>query len=113
MKISRVISAGLSGLLGDNGHVSWTDDETGTYLSFTGICSRLTEEIGVKISRVISARLSGLGDKVTSAGLTTKRNISVLYVRRLCGETVVKISRDIIFRHYVALCANSERPREA
>jgi hypothetical protein len=55
----------------------------------------------MKISRVISAGLSGLlGETmVTSVGLTTKReHICPLeeYIRRLMGEISVKISRVIL-----------------
>jgi hypothetical protein len=87
-------------------------------ISPLGECVRcLTGEIGVKISRVFSAGLSGLGETgLRQMGLTAKREHTCPleeYVRRLCGEIVVKISRDIIFRHYVELCANTEQPREA
>jgi len=56
-------------------------------------------------------------DRVTSVGTDDeKREHSCTleeYVRRLTGEIVEKISRDIIYRHGVTLYANKERPREA
>jgi len=67
----------------------------------------------------ISAGLSGLvGEtKVTSVGADNekRKHIHPLeeYVRRLTGEIVAKISRDIIYRHGVTLYANTELPREA
>jgi len=66
--------------------------------------------------RYVSAGLSGLvGEtRVTSVGAHDENgNIATEeYVRRLTCEIVAKISRDIVYRHYVTLYTNAERPRE-
>ena len=81
-KISRFISAGLSGLVGETRlRQLCLTPKTGTYLSFRGICSPFTGEIVVKISRVYLSRAerSRWRDKVKSVCLTPKNgNISVL-----------------------------------
>jgi len=56
-------------------------------------------------------------DRVTSVETDDEKREHICpleeYVRRLTGEIVAKILRDIIYRHGVTLYANTERPREA